>query len=429
MSDVYRSATLVIAAGSSNSSGDSFLDTGDRKEGATVRFAYQGRAGDIYCAPFPASGVHDDYRGIYGCYDPVFRRAWTLQECILPTRLVVFSSTELQWVCREHMVCEAGHQDSNKHHYSIYSIKEPTDAYHYWHNQVMEYTRRRMTLEKDKLPALAGVAIEISKIARDTYIGGVWEQNLIYDLCWERYLWEVEPFAPMSAYRAPTFSWASVGGNVFYNNDAIAGGPGISYPIHYTDGTQSIGHTKYYSTLLEAKTNPISEENPFGEITDGFIRIQGPLTEALIYDHKDTRPGRRYTHTARFIDTIEEFDFHCDIPLAQYTFPDVTDDSASTQDSTTALRASPGEETPVQGAKVWLLNIGYFPHRYNNPKECPYVWLGLLILGKSRKPGAFERIGYKNLMWPPGHSTWPHRELDKLRPFATGKSTVEITVI
>jgi len=429
MSDVYRSANLVIAAGSSKFSDDSFLETGNRPRGVVIPFSHLGHSGKVYCAPFPASGIHEDYRGIYGGYDPLFWRAWTLQECILTIRLIVFSSTELQWVCRKHMICEAGHRDSTQHYYSMYSITEAADAFHYWHDQVMEYTRRRMTLSKDKLPALAGVAREISQIAGGTYIGGLWEQNLIYDLCWERYLWEVELYIAMDRYHAPTFSWASVGGNVFYNNDAIAGGPKVSYPIHYDNGTTSIGRTTYFSKILEAHCTPLSKSNPFGAVNDGFIRIKGPLIDALVYDHPDAGPGFRHTHIAHFNRTLEKFEFHADVPLGQYPISDESENSGFSQVDT-ALRAPPAGGTPIRGAKVWLLNIGYFPHRYNNRVDCPYVWLGLLILGKSlRKPGAFERVGYRHLMWPPLNSTWPHTELEDLLPFTNGEESSEIMLV
>lgn len=429
MAEVYKCAYLVIAAASSAASDDSFLQTPNRQLSFSVPFEKDGVSGRVFCMPIRGTGIHENYQGNYGDYDPLFYRGWTLQESNLATRLIVFSSTELQWVCKTHRICEAGHRDSPQHSQSISTNTTRTNAYHYWHIQVMEFTRRRLTYEEDKLPALAGIASETYSITGSAYVGGLWEQNLIYDLCWERFLWESEPHIATKDWYAPTFSWASVRGNVYYNDNGIAGGQAVSYKVTYTDGSTSIGQSRCLTKVLGASCTPISLLNPFGQVAEGFIKVRGPLTQAVVSDHIEAGPGIRYTHVVNYGRASVHLEFRADVPLRQYPTLDASANIAAFGERT-AHRARPGENTPVQGAKVWLLNIGSRPLRYNSRRDRPDTWLACIILGRSLcVSGAYERLGYAHAQWPPLGSMWPHRELADLFPFVTGEDTSELLIV
>ena len=81
----------------------------------------------------------------------------------------------------------------------------------------MEYSKRLLTYQYDKLPALAGIASKIGALTGSEYIAGLWKKNLFKDMLWERHLFEGVKWEATSVWRAPSFSWASVQGNVLYN--------------------------------------------------------------------------------------------------------------------------------------------------------------------------------------------------------------------
>jgi len=101
-----------------------------------------------------------------------------------------------------------------------------------WLALVQNYSGRKLTNAEDKLPALAGLAKLISEHTHDVYMAGLWLSHLEEDLCWRVYarrevglpanterkmypeeLWDVSRPA---AYRAPSWSWASIDAAVLF---------------------------------------------------------------------------------------------------------------------------------------------------------------------------------------------------------------------
>lgn len=89
----------------------------------------------------------------------------------------------------------------------------------------MEYSGRELTIESDKLPALAGLAELYRQATGDQYLAGLWRSSLIVDLLWKRQrvlsCHGVLTSMPME-YRAPSWSWAALDGNVSF---ALSGRP------------------------------------------------------------------------------------------------------------------------------------------------------------------------------------------------------------
>ena len=96
----------------------------------------------------------------------------------------------------------------------------------HWPKLVEEYTQHKLTLGKDKLPALSGLAKYIvtrtEGSTREDYIGGMWSPNLKTDLLWES-SWDDPDHLPRrpAEWRAPTWSWASIDGPVVYSKADI----------------------------------------------------------------------------------------------------------------------------------------------------------------------------------------------------------------
>lgn len=189
---------------------------------------------------------------------PLVKRAWVLQEQLLARRSIIYSKTQLHWMCRTQEASEmfpkavpnlregsdllshslkprplqclkgmiASRNPIHFDHWSYGSGSNisPVEQFWFsWRSIVLDYTRRTLTLEQDKLAAIAGLASELQSNIDSQYIAGMWNFrfNIGYDLCWrvsERADGR-QPFRP-AKYRAPTWSWASVEGVISYTHSS-----------------------------------------------------------------------------------------------------------------------------------------------------------------------------------------------------------------
>ena len=253
---------------------------------------------------------------------------------------------------------------------------------------------------------------------------------MIHDLCWERHLWEIQSYSATEEWRAPSFSWASVEGNIFYNDNGLSGGE-ISSLVYYKDGLIGTVQAKRLAEVLEARSDPISDTNQLGQVRGGFVRLHGSMIEASIHDHTNASPGFRLTHVLRIPSTSWIWDIQSDTPLKQVPVTCVSNKKAIGLDDT-VLRAPPGQRTAVRGARVWLLNLGSRPVKDNSHNEVgnTSVWLSILILGNSvRTPGAYERVGFTHILWPPWGSTAPHLEYESMRKFVLGEDRTSLMIV
>ena len=185
---------------------------------------------------------------------PLFKRAWVLQEQLLAKRSIIYSKTQLHWVCH---TLEASEQfpkgvpdlregsDLLSHSLKPRSLQylksmiasgDPIGFYHWsqertpnmssmerfwlsWRSIVLDYCSRSLTLEKDKLAAISGLASVIQSKVNIQYIAGMWNYrfSVNYELCWKvsNKADGRQRYRP-TEYRAPTWSWASVEGNISY---------------------------------------------------------------------------------------------------------------------------------------------------------------------------------------------------------------------
>lgn len=100
-----------------------------------------------------------------------------------------------------------------------------------WLAHVEDFSSRELTFENDRLPALAGLAKKIQDATGDVYLAGLWKKFIIEDLCWRttpfdesrspgpggfryRYGPRRHRVTKATAYRAPSWSWASLNGRI-----------------------------------------------------------------------------------------------------------------------------------------------------------------------------------------------------------------------
>jgi hypothetical protein len=195
-------------------------------------------------------------------FSHLMTRAWAIQEKLLPTRTIHLGDRGALWDCRSSIglqdlqKLETANIDESRHITTLTSNLLKATKFGLskkWEQVVYHYSSANLTVSRDKLPGLAGIAKLFSKYKRCQYLAGIWKDDTFdVHLCWC-----VFGPRPRPTWRAPTWSWASVDGLASFHAYEL---PGLRSP------RLVCAHT------LEADVTRVSESE-FGEVSDGWIRI------------------------------------------------------------------------------------------------------------------------------------------------------------
>lgn len=206
---------------------------------------------------------------------PLNRRAWVAQERFLAPRALHLGKDQITWECRELIAWESfprGLPDTdldplyeslretiagaetfpNPSSTCLLNTKE--ELIKAWGYLVGIYTECEITKPEDKLVAISGLATAMQK-SLGTYLAGIWECSLPDGLLWTT----AHPSRSRpSQYRAPSWSWASVEGEVDY------------FKTDFNGETTRC----YWVSILNAQVTAYGA-NGTGQVTAGSLRIQG----------------------------------------------------------------------------------------------------------------------------------------------------------
>ena len=225
MPEIYENAHVTLAAThSANSSGGCFSRAG--AEYKARGFTVEDRNGQTHELFMRRHVPHSVLAGWHYKLEiarnyPLLSRAWVLQERLLSSRVLYFGQHELFWECKEVAACECSFVDRVKsdqsaklgHHQRLARNQNNyAELVDQWHSVVESYTDLNMTVEKDKFPAISGLAKRMKRMEKTQYQAGLWMDSFVADM-----LWKVDyPTDRPSVWRAPSWSWASVNSPVKY---------------------------------------------------------------------------------------------------------------------------------------------------------------------------------------------------------------------
>ncbi|SPO03606.1 uncharacterized protein DNG_06289 [Cephalotrichum gorgonifer] len=213
MCSVYQHSHLTIAAAASSS----------------------GKGGLFYESPMSeATGVLADGRpySVFARREikhmdrqfPLLKRGWVLQERVLSPRMVFFGEHELLWECRECQTCQCSpHSGGIETIIEKLSPEAPStqnkappaaETVRRWHDLVEAYTELGLTVPGDIFAAIYGIADCLSPLHDGRLLAGMWEDSMASDLAWRR---SIPSAQRLGSWRAPTWSWASIQGPVFWD--------------------------------------------------------------------------------------------------------------------------------------------------------------------------------------------------------------------
>jgi hypothetical protein len=264
---------------------------------------------------------------------PLHARAWVLQETFLSPRILRFGATQILWECWQVQASEMdpdgddivrwltyGEMLSEEYHFKqvlsrlldkeeditkeadvdewtgevarknlerqlkivkdlnlavnvVAGISFPLDErgtwQDYWFVIVQKYMACGITKGSDRLVALSGLATHIARHTGFRYLAGLWYEHLVKGL-----MWSVEnPLSRPKDYRAPSWSWASVDGEI------------VAFP-----------RGSVFQTVIEAvevtPQYPVSA--PFGQVIKGSLTIHAWLAVVdWVKDDDDEHPDEQ----------------------------------------------------------------------------------------------------------------------------------------
>ncbi|KAI0323846.1 HET-domain-containing protein [Cubamyces sp. BRFM 1775] len=307
MRDVYRHAFLTIDAGSAASVSEGFLQNRRiHPKGATIlpficprdpggtfgqgEPTREAQIGMVYWVCMNGLGHYP--MSFYTESDSLSlrdgkptahtaQRGWCLQERLLSTRSLIFTTQTLQFRCHSltQNVGGAHHDDSNDVPRLPNAIFHPNQhvargsgewnhIHGRWLKIVEDYSCRKLSDPSDKLTAISALAEMFAPILGPEYAAGLWRRTLLEDLLWEPQSSDSGSSRPRSShpsgYRAPSWSWASA--------DA---------PVRFWSNTAGVPLAELVENTLILQ----NEKLPFGRVIGGSLVLSASLWQCRQTGH------------------------------------------------------------------------------------------------------------------------------------------------
>ncbi len=189
---------------------------------------------------------------------PLVERGWVHQERLLSPRILHFGKTQLAWECTVLLACETspvGLDYTLRDREIPFSFRGSTSDQ--WYKVIEAYSTSSLTNPQDKLAAIAGIAKCVSVERGAKYAAGSFLSDMPEALLWR---FDGGPLGRIvTPYRAPSWSWASREGKVYFYR--------ITDEANW--GT--------FACIDDVVLEYIDENNPFGQLKSGLMRITAPM--------------------------------------------------------------------------------------------------------------------------------------------------------
>lgn len=329
MNEIYGGSTVTLVIASSDSVKKGFLKARDLNY---IPVVYSTKPAEdheakIFLSPEWDQSEREDN-------GPWSKRGWTMQEGLLPNRLLHYTASQIIWKCCEEQRFERGvteHVEETiseiltysdyhdiafgseflwqlpaflkfkrfKDHLPIsldYPLMSHSDTFRLWYDLIEEYTQRNFTQISDRLVAISGLARMYGDMTRKpTYVAGLWKEDLIRGLLWHVKGATLILTANISTSpRAfPSWSWASAGYEVVEN------------------ALKADNSVHALSEIENIQIDLVDPREPFGALKSGSVTITGPLRRLpRLYDKEWSSKEASMSELECYISEIVEKESH-----------------------------------------------------------------------------------------------------------------------
>jgi Heterokaryon incompatibility protein (HET) len=311
MADIYRDATVTIAATAAQHAGSGCSPVRNKLQLAPF-------------TPLPGIAIEADFGRDAWIFraGPLEKRGWAFQEIQLSRRVLRCGGEELAWQCRTHSYLESvpgrsvypntiNRDASPRTTLSTRPLDDTRNmdsftTFQRWYQMVEAFSSRKLTYLEDKMPAFSGIArhfaqhiwqdkdpslITIKSEYNTTlaqgiaappksrppfrYLCGLWHNNFLQGLLWRC----VDPGSPIP-YRGPTWSWVSRESRIKYN-------------------THRLRTDDFSAQVLDVDVT-VPGLNPYGRVSSGKVTMLGsaaPIPSGACEDESGTQFKKHFRHS------------------------------------------------------------------------------------------------------------------------------------
>lgn len=298
MGDIYEGSYVTIAARSASSPDVGCFFT--RRKSLSCQLDYRSVDGSVvgylyFRDPaFPVEQLMET---------PLDKRGWVLQERILPPRVVYYGAQQIYWECRQvHLRQDGKYEERGRTRSSNTILKRAQDTYTafksvfggfygpsqpewtekqmelavrmlQWSHVVQEFSRRNLSFDSDKLPAIAGIAKAFARSTGYSYVAGLWREDIVPGLLWYR---RTGDKGPLISQKLPSWTWARFNGEVTFWN-----------------GRDLMMVSDYSCDFMDISYTPSGRLGPYGEVSDARLKLHGIM---IVVQCKKDENGIRLYH-------------------------------------------------------------------------------------------------------------------------------------
>jgi hypothetical protein len=256
MAQIYSRAHVTIVASNAADAADGFLERRNLAKRLNKRLPFRispNQFGSVITYQPEFSSRNDRQN------NPLRLRAWALQEHMMSNRMLLYTDKTLEWRCASGMMSLKNSLKVDWSHNPAPKLLSQlsTDskaAASEWRRIVRDYSSRRISIQSDKLPAIAALAEKFAPVLGE-YYAGIWQYEHLLQLYWKLLSPSTRPSGDL--YRAPSWSWASTDGEV-------------RFP-HIDEQEEDC------CSLMSVEVVPKNHQVPYGEVVEASMMICGKV--------------------------------------------------------------------------------------------------------------------------------------------------------
>lgn len=387
MANIYSMAELVLGAVRASSAHDGFLKPRFPHRESTLKVQSMKESGKEFPIRYRLLPFSDSPLLV----EPLYTRAWALQERLMARRFLAYGLWDMSWACVESSCCECGVRGSQSPaspglatpHFSE-ALEDSRARGHepriglgtLWEEIVLTpYFGRQLTFPHDNLVAVSALASRFQAESGWAYLAGLWRENIIRGLLWEPRIPRFDgPPGPVQLDHVamkdrPSWTWASI-----CTLDLIP-------YVHQPDEHELV-------EVLETKAVP-STVDPFGAVSEGLIKLSGILWKATADSDATKGLQIHVHHSERF--TSENFKYGTRIDTLTLPSTVVVPDGRTK----VSVRRAKEEDMPLPpGAGKISGSFFAIPVLMQSERFAGHSLVSGILAGWSPSvPGGLERLG------------------------------------
>ena len=405
MGQVYSNSFCNIAAtAAENSTKGLFFD---RFPGSIIPLRVSINGSDYLINP-PHAGMHMVDQA------PLVRRAWVYQERILSRRILHFTTSQVFWECKTHCACETypstypvgsfspplrrinpgldGFRIRQRDGGAIFNTSPDAflDGFALWNILIADYSRCSLTHDTDRLVAISGVAAKFQETLNndnDEYLAGMWRKHLPYSLTWQALGENSRP----TSYTAPTWSWASITGQV--KRKSLA----------------NVQHQRSVE-IIEECVEPAGLSK-FGQVNGGFISLKGSLMAIPLSICQSSQPMLPCAGCAGDLETLS---LHFTLDISRPGVDRFAEARQRLHFPISYARSLTQARSETNYEYLSVYGVPISAHWLGERREIE----GLLLEATGNKIGEFRRIGtFSYMSWRDAQGDFSSQYLEAFRVF------------